>query len=77
MALPKHLEERLKEGLQNEALNLSGRPISKGFKLSREEARPIFEGLTTEQLKELGEFFVDAQSLDEIRDHAGQLRKQG
>ncbi len=70
-------EEGLQEGLQKDALNFLGRQISKRFKLSRDEVRPIFEGLTTEQLEELCEFFVDAQSLDEIRERADRLRKQG
>ncbi len=69
-------EEGREEGLQEEALNFLGRLVSKRFKLSREEVRPIFEGLATEQLEELGEFFVDAQSLDEIRERADRLRKQ-
>ena len=53
------------------------RQLSKKYKINRDAIFPIFEGLTADQIEELAEFFVDAQSLDEIRARADELRKSG
>ena len=50
MALPEELEEQLWTKIQ----------------ISPNSVHPMFAGLTSEQLEELGERFVDAESLDEI-----------
>ena len=44
---------------------------------SIDSLQPIFTGMTTEQLEELGERILDAESLDQIRGWADEMRKRG
>ena len=55
------------EGRQEEAMKLLSRQIARRFQVSSDSVHPIFAGLTTEQLEELGEMFLEAESLEEIR----------
>ena len=54
-----------------------GRQMSRRFSIDRTEALPLFAGLSTEQIEDLAEFFVEAQSLDDIRRKADELRESG
>ena len=65
------------QGWQEGASTVLERQLSKKCKINRDAISPIFEGLTANQIEELAEFFVDAQSLDEIRVRADELRKSG
>ena len=58
------------EGMQQGTMKLLSRLIAKRFQVSSDSVHPIFVGLTTEQLEELGERFLEAESLEEIRDWA-------
>jgi len=51
-------------------MKLLSRLIARRFQVSSDSVHPIFAGLTTEQIEELGERFLEAKSLDEIRDWA-------
>ena len=55
-------------------MNLLSRQIARRFQVSAVSVHPMFAGLTTEQLEELGELFVDAKSLDEIQGWAEEKR---
>jgi len=55
-------------------MNLLSRQIARRFQVSSESVHPMFAGLTTEQLEELGERFLEAESLDEIRGWAEEKR---
>ncbi len=64
-------EEGRLEGVEN----LLGRLISRRFKIEHSAVSPIFDGLTTEQIEELGEYFIDSESLEDIRKRADDMRK--
>ncbi len=64
----------IKRGMQQGTMNLLSRQIARRFQVNPDSVHPIFAGLTTEQLEELGELFVDAESLDEIRGWAEEKR---
>ena len=57
----------IKKGMQQGTMKLLSRQIARRFQISTDSVHPMFVGLTTDQLKELGELFVDAKSLEEIR----------
>ena len=68
-------EEGLEEGSQEEAVKLLCSQISKRFRIERQSISPIFEGLTTEQIEKLALYFLDAESLDDIRKRADEMRE--
>ena len=72
--MPIIAEQWIEQGMQQEAMNLLSRQIARRFQVSSDSVHPMFAGLTTEQLEELGERFVDAESLDEIREWAEEKR---
>ena len=59
-----------KEGRDEGTMKLLSRQIARRFQVSSDSVHPIFAGLTTEQIEELGERFFEAESLDEIRNWA-------
>ncbi len=63
------------EGWKACAAHSLERLVSKRFNVDRQEAAPIFAGLATEQIEELIDFFLEAESLDDIRKRADELRK--
>ena len=67
-------EEGIEQGMQQEAMKLLSRQIAKRFQVRSDSVHPIFAGLTTEQIEELGERFIEAESLDEIRGWAEEKR---
>ena len=69
------LEEGRKEGREEGTANLLERMISKRFDIERQAVAPIFEGLKTGQIEELADLFVEADSLDEIRRRADEMRE--
>ena len=64
----------IRKGMQQGTMNLLSRQIARRFQVSSESVHPMFAGLTTEQLEELGERFLEAESLDEIRAWAEEKR---
>ncbi len=68
-------EEGLEEGFQEGIAKLLGSQISKRFNIERQSISPIFEGLTTAQIEELALYFLDAESLDDIRKRADTMRE--
>ena len=64
------IEQGMQQGMQQEAMKFLSRQIAKRFQVSSDSVHPIFAGLTTEQLEELGERFLEAESLEEIRNWA-------
>ncbi|MCK4391018.1 MAG: DUF4351 domain-containing protein [Desulfobacterales bacterium] len=66
----------IKKGMQQGVLELLARQITRRFEVSSDSLQPIFAGLTTEQIEKLGEQFVDAENLDEIRQWADELRQR-
>ena len=65
----------IRKGIQQEALKLLSRQIARRFRVSSDSVQPIFAGLTTEQLEELGERFFEAEKLEQIREWANELRQ--
>ena len=68
------IEQGMQQGMQQEAMKFLSRLIAKRFQVSSDSVHPIFAGLTTEQLEELGERFFEAESLEEIRNWAEEKR---
>ena len=64
----------IEKGMQQGGLSLLCRMIAKRFRVGVDSARPMFEGLNTEAIEELGERFLDANSLDELRRWADEKR---
>ena len=67
-------DKGMQQGMQQGTMKLLSRQIARRFQISPDSVHPMFAGLTTEQLEELGEQFVDAESLDEIRGWAEEKR---
>ena len=61
------IKKGVQQGMQQGTMKLLSRQIARRFKVSPDSVHPMFAGLTTEQLEELGEKFFEAESLDEIR----------
>ncbi len=70
------IKKGIQQGMQEGVLKLLARQIARRFQVSSDSVQPIFAGLTTEQIEELGEQFIEAQSLDEIRGWADELRQR-
>ena len=68
------MQQGIQQGMQQEAMKLLSRQIVRRFQVSSDSVQPIFAGLTTEQLEELGERFLEAKSLDEIQAWAEEKR---
>ena len=68
------IEQGMQQGMQREAMKLLSRLIARRFQVGPDSVQPIFAGLTTEQLEELGERFLEAESLDEIQAWAEEKR---
>lgn len=68
------IQQGMQQGIQQGTMKLLSRQIARRFQVSPDSVHPIFARLTTEQLEELGEMFVDAESLDEIRVWADEKR---
>ena len=68
------IQQGMQQGIQQGTMKLLSRQIARRFQVSPDSVHPIFARLTTEQLEELGEMFVDAESLDEIRVWADEQR---
>ena len=68
------MQQGIEQGMQQEAMKLLSRQIVRRFQVSSDSVHPIFAGLTTEQLEELGERFLEAESLDEIQAWAEEKR---
>jgi len=64
----------IEKGMQQGTMKLLTRLIARRFQASSDSVHPLFAELTTEQLEELGEMFVDAEGLDEIRAWAEEKR---
>ena len=62
-------------GMEKGGLNLLCRQIAKRFKTGYESLPPIFTGLRAEDIEDLGERFLDAESVDEIRRWAEEKRR--
>ncbi len=65
----------IEKGMEKGSLNLLCRLIAKRFKTGSESLPPIFTGLRAEDIEDLGERFLDAESVDEIRRWAEEKRR--
>ena len=63
-------------GRREGATSFLGRLVSKKFNIDRRKLEPIFAGLTAEQIEELGEFFMEAQTIEEVRERAEKMRQE-
>ncbi len=61
-------------GMEKGSLNLLCRLIARRFKTGYESLPPIFTGLRAEDIEEIGERFLDAESVDDIRRWAEEKR---
>ena len=52
------MQKGMQQGMQQEAMKLLSRQIARRFQVSSDSVHPMFSGLTTEQLEELGEKFL-------------------
>jgi len=64
-------------GMEKEAVKFLSRLIVKRFQVDPDFVPPIFSGLSTEEIEELGERFLGASSLDDIRAWAEEKRLAG
>ena len=69
------MEKGMEKGVQKGTLSLLSHLIARRFQVTSDSVHPIFAGLTTEQLEELGERFLDAENLDQIREWADKFRQ--
>lgn len=70
------IRKGIQQGMQQGASKLLSRQIATRFQIGADSVQPIFAGLTTEQLEELGERFIEAENLDQIREWADELRQK-
>ena len=70
------IQKGREEGMQQGSLSLLCRQIAKRFKTGYESVAPLFTGLRSEDIEDLGERFLDAESLDDIRKWAEEKRLQ-
>ncbi len=61
-------------GREDGSISLLCRLIAKRFRVGADMAKPMFEGLNADAIEELGERFLDAESLDEMRRWADEKR---
>ncbi len=64
----------MEKGIEKGSLNLLCRLIARRFKTGYESIPPIFTGLRAEDIEEIGERFLDAESVDDIRRWAEEKR---
>jgi len=76
IGIEKGMQQGMQQGMLQGELRLLARQIARRFGTNFDAVASIFSGMTTEQLEELGERFIDAQSLDEMRDWAVELRQR-
>ena len=69
------IRKGIQQGIQQEALKFLSRQIARRFQVSYDSVQSIFSGLTTEQIEELGERFIEAENLDQIHEWANELRQ--
>ncbi len=63
-------------GLEKGMLKVLGKMASKRFQVGSDAVQPIFAGLSASQIEELADRFEDAESLDDLRQWADELRNQ-
>jgi predicted transposase/invertase (TIGR01784 family) len=73
--IEKGIEQGIEKGIEQGSRKLLGRQIAKRFQVKPESVYSVFVGLKTEEIEELGERFLDAESLDQIREWAEEKRR--
>ncbi len=68
------MQQGIQQGIQQGSLKLLCLQIAKRFKTSYDSVYPIFRGLRVEDIEELGERFLEAESLEEIHEWAEEKR---
>ncbi len=68
------IEKGMQQGMQQGSLKLLVRQIAKRFQASPDSVYSMLAGLRTEEIEDLGERFLDADSLDQIRGWAEEKR---
>ena len=76
IGMQKGREEGIQQGIQQGSLSLLCRQIAKRFKTGYEFVAPLFTDLRSEDIEDLGERFLDAESLDDIRKWTEEKRLQ-
>ncbi|MBE9551800.1 MAG: DUF4351 domain-containing protein [Proteobacteria bacterium] len=76
IGIQKGMQKGMRQGIHEGALKLLARQIARRFQVSFDSVQPIFAGMSTEQLEELGERFIEAQNLDQIRKWADEMRQK-
>jgi hypothetical protein len=76
IGMQKGMQQGMQQGIHEGALKLLARQIARRFQVSSDSVQPIFAGMSTEQLEELGERFIEAQNLDQIRKWAEEMRQK-
>ena len=71
------IEKGIQQGSRQGSLSLLCHLISKRFKAAPYRVQPILDGLDHEQIEELGERFLDAKNLGELRRWAEEKRTEG
>jgi len=69
-------EQGMQQGMQQGAKKLLCRLIARRFPVNLEDVQPIFTDLTAEQMEELGVRLFEAESLDDIKKWADEMRKK-
>jgi len=68
------IQQGMQQGMQQGSMKLLVRQIAKRFQVKPDAVYSILVGLKTEEIEELGERFLDAESLDQIRGWAEEKR---
>ena len=68
------IEKGMQQGMQQGSMKLLVRQIAKRFQIKPDSVYSILVGLRTEEIEELGERFLEAESLDQIREWAEEKR---
>lgn len=70
------IQQGMQQGMQQGSLSLLCRLIERRFKVAADLVRPMLEGLSREQIEDLGERFLEAESLDQISKWAEEKRTE-
>ncbi len=67
-------QQWIEEGIEKGTTKLFVRQIARRFQVKPDSVYSMLVGLKTEEIEELGERFLDAESLDEVRGWAEEKR---
>ena len=70
------IQQGMQQGIQQGTKELLSRQVARKFQVKTDDVQPVFTGLTKEQMEELGERLFEAESLDDIKRWADEMKKK-